>query len=108
MTQKKKTAEDIVKDWKKEPSRVGLYDLFHTGIGTELQGIHAGDEEYIFLALTESTYRQWELTSSLVKNDGTQVGVRSKTIHMRHTTLVSLRMAIDKALEFTHKRDGGY
>ena len=107
MSKGKRTAEVIVKEWKKEPSRVGLYSLFHKGIGSDLGGVNTGTGETLTLTLTEDVARQWTLKSLLVESSGDTVRVREKAIRLRHTTLISLRMAIDEALEYVDKRDGG-
>ena len=107
MTQKKVKAEQIVDGWKKEPSRVGTYDLFHRGIGTQLGGVKTAEEETIVLTLTEELLRTWVLTSLVLSESGETISIKRHGIPMRHTTLISLRIAIDEALEFVDKRDGG-
>lgn len=105
MSKEKKSAEQIVKEWKKEPDRVGTYELFHKGIGADLGGVRTNTGESLTLTLTETLYRTWELTSILCEDSGDTQSIKSKSIHLRHITLVSLRMAIDEALEFIEKRD---
>ena len=107
MSKEKRTAETIVKEWKKEPNRVGLYSLFHKGIGADIGGVNTGTGETLSLTLTETVARQWSLNSLLAEDSGDTFKLREKSIPLRHTTLVSLRMAIDEALEYVDKRDSG-
>lgn len=92
MKPEKATADQIVKDWIKDPLMDDRVSLFGMKVG-------AGDGS---LALVEVSPRSWMI--SHYRENHEKQEIYHNRIYLRHTTLVAMRIAIDKALEFSEGR----
>lgn len=89
----KRTADVIVKEWKKDPDRVSNKPMFNSGVG--VKGM---------LHLCELPPGRLWLLQVVIHDYDTGETKHGSELLLEHTTLVSLRLAIDDALEFTDKR----
>jgi hypothetical protein len=89
--EKKMTAEEIVKEWKRDPSMPRVTPLFAMKFGDQAYEIHQfANEDY---AISKISVNEKERTKM------------QELFYMNFYTLLALRVAIDKALEDHHNNN---